>query len=621
MLFTNYSIQYLTVIVDNKTFSWNIFIIAGPEALTTRGTDFIFAFMGNNREQTQEAIVMITTEESRPVNVTVEVNPAFYVNNSNLNVTTFPQTQTQTVEPGSSITFTFPVAPGNPPPDEDIQVYTIDDRLDRNSGIRISTDGGKVSVYGFNSGLSSADAFNIFPCHVYPTIPDTYEYVILSTAHQTTDSRFMIVGCQNNTEVVITPPSQLDSINTSVPANLGGGQTPGPRDPLNISHLDQLTTILLNNQEDLSGTKITSNKPIAVFTGHECGNVPTVSVGTCDHIVQQVPPQVTWGRLFFTVPIVGRYSGDHYRVATTTDNTQFNVTCRTLTDPIPTIQNFTMDFNNDTESGFEVFDTDSGTTTGDQASRKDNLQWCCIEANNPVLVMQYAFGGTADESLKDIGTYGDPLITIIPPVAQYLNDYTVPTDLVLSRNGSQTTAVGLTIAIPRDKIFFRSAVEDGSRILINNVTIVPDPDEGWIEIFCASGQICGYSARVEHAPIGVVTIKHLNGQASISAWIYGINEAVSFGYTAGFELDEVSCKQHHVSLHTLIVQYLNSPLPTVPVVSAVESDVTVLEMNGVAVVTFTRAGDLSLLSRFNVRLMSGSASSCKLHIPNTLHAD
>ena len=49
--------------------------------------------------------------------------------------------------------------------------------------------------------------------------------------------------------------------------------------------------------------------------------------------------------------------------------------------------------------------------------------------------MQYAFGGTADESLKDIGTYGDPLITIIPPVAQYLNDYTVPTDLVLSRNG------------------------------------------------------------------------------------------------------------------------------------------------------------------------------------------
>ena len=85
--------------------------------------------------------------------------------------------------------------------------------------------------------------------------------------------------------------------------------------------------------------------------------------------------------------------------------------------------------------------------------------------------------------------------------------------------------------------------------------------------------------------------------------------------------DEVSCKQHHVSLHTLIVQYLNSPLSAVPVVSAVESDVTVLEMNGVAVVTFTRAGDLTLLSRFNVRLMSGSASSCKLHIPNTLYAD
>ena len=190
-------------------------LTTGPGYPTTRGTEFFFAFMANYEVQNpvdQDAIIVITTEEPNPVEVTVEVNPAFYLSNPNLNVTAFPQTRMQTVERSSSITFNFPVAsliPGNPPPDEDIRVYTIEDRLDRNSGIRISTDGGEISVYGFNNRLGSLDAFSIFPCHEYPAIVGYYEYVILSAAHEDRDSRLMIVGCQDNTEVAITPPSQL----------------------------------------------------------------------------------------------------------------------------------------------------------------------------------------------------------------------------------------------------------------------------------------------------------------------------------------------------------------------------------------------------------------------------
>ena len=502
--------------------------------------------MANDEAQSlfaHDALIIITTEECNPVEVTIEVNPAFYVNNPNLNATAFPQTQMQTVKPGSSITFTFPVAtliPGNPPPDEDIRVYTINNRLDRNSGIRISTDGGKISVYGFNYELSSLDAFSIFPCHEYPAIVGNYEYVILSAEHPDRDSRLMIVGCQDNTAVLITPPSQLNSIGTSVPPSLGGGQTPRPSVPLSISDLDQLTSIVLNNQQDLSGTRISSNRPIAVFTGHECGNIPTPSVGTCDHLIQQVPPLVTWGRLFFTVPIIGRYSGDHYRVATITRNTQFTVTCRTLTNPTPSTENFTINFDDDTDSGFEVLNTNIGTTSGDRASRKEDLQWCCIESNNPVLVMQYAQGLTADMDLKDINApiFGDPFMTIVPPVVQYLNDYTVPTEIGLRESRLD---VGFTIAIPRDETFFRSAAEDGSRILLNDEAITPDSDEGWIEIFCANGQICGYSARVEYAPGGMITIRHVNPSAAVSVWVYGIAGAVSFGFTAGFKLDAVAC--------------------------------------------------------------------------------
>ena len=490
----------------------------------------------------QNATIIITTEEPRPVEVTAEVNPAFYVNNPNLDATIFPQKQTQTVEPGSLVTFYFPVATqaaGNPPPDEDIRVYTIDNRLDRNSGIRISTDGGKISAYGLNSELSSADAFSIFPCHEYPAIVGKYEYVILSAEHEMRKSRLLIVGCQDGTEVTITPPKQLDTIDVSVPANLGGNQSPSPRTPLHIVDLDPLTSITLSSRDDLSWTKIASDKPIAVFTGHECGNV---NVGTCDHMVQQVPPQVTWGRLFFTVPIVGRYSGDHYRVATTTENTQFTVTCRTLANRTSTTAHFSIEFNEATGSGFKVFNTNSGTISGSPSSRKNNLQWCCIESNNPVLVMQYAQGGTAD-------TFGGPLMTIIPPVVQYLNNYTVPTGKGI--RGSQLD-VGFTIAVPRDDTYFRSPNEDGARILVNTEAITPDPDEGWIEIFCANDQICGYSARVEHAPNGVITIRHVDPRAAVSVWVYGMVGAASFGFAAGFRLDAVACMLTILRVHSTV---------------------------------------------------------------------
>ena len=484
--------------------------------------------MGNDREQNptdRDAIIIVTTEEPNPVRVTVEVNPGFYENNSDLDITTFPQTRTQTVQSGSSITFKFPVVPvaNRIHPDEDIRVYDIADVHDTNSGIRISTDGGKVSVYSVNNKIPST----ILPCHEYPTIVGDYEYVILSVTQENRDSKLMIVGCENDTRVTITPTIQLNSIPATVPINLGGGQTPRPNSPLRITDLDQPTSIVLNGTADLSGTRIASNKPIAVFTGHN----------------QQVPPQVTWGRLFFTVPIIGRCSGDHYRVATVTKNTEITLTCRTLANPIPTMKTVAVDFKPATETGFAMFNTTSGTLndTRNSTVRKQNLQWCCIKSNNSILVMQYKFGSTANDGIidSDALTFGNPLMTIIPPIVQYLNNYTLPTDKHLKESQLD---VGYTVAIPRDDTFFRSPAQDGSKIVINDMPIMPDQDEGWIEIFCNNGQVCGYSAHVEHAPGGVLTIRHVNPRAAFSSWIHGIAGAVSFGFNAGFKLDGVGCK-------------------------------------------------------------------------------
>src|SRR5690606_29547875 len=71
---------------------------------------------------------------------------------------------------------------------------------------------------------------------------------------------------------------------------------------------------------DLSGTVITSNKPVAVFSGHQCANVP-IGVPFCDHLVEQLTPTVTWGRSFLTEPLATRSGGDTFRVMASEDGT------------------------------------------------------------------------------------------------------------------------------------------------------------------------------------------------------------------------------------------------------------------------------------------------------------
>lgn len=55
---------------------------------------------------------------------------------------------------------------------------------------------------------------------------------------------------------------------------------------------------------DLSGTMITSTQKVAVLSG----NIRTaVGDGSSrDHLVAQLPPVESWGKVYFTVPIPGR---------------------------------------------------------------------------------------------------------------------------------------------------------------------------------------------------------------------------------------------------------------------------------------------------------------------------
>ena len=69
---------------------------------------------------------------------------------------------------------------------------------------------------------------------------------------------------------------------------------------------------------DLTGTIVTSSKPIAVFSGDDCTWVPS---GLCNQLVEQLPPVDFWGENFITSPTPANLGGDEFHVVASKDKT------------------------------------------------------------------------------------------------------------------------------------------------------------------------------------------------------------------------------------------------------------------------------------------------------------
>ena len=279
--------------------------LADPNGPSSRGNEFILGFIGNYQYesmlgQRSSAALFVTTDDPDPVSFTVEY---------------FGTTVTDKARRGQTTLVQLPIGrPGEP---GDVRVT---DDSQRNKGVRVKAEGDKLlTVYGINDADVSTDAFLALPCHKYPILK--YKYFVFSTNTVGTsillDSRFLIVPCEDATSVTVIPTK-----NIKIPADIThflprvvDPTSPNPAVNTGSFMLNRLQTLQFDSTEDLTGTIIESDKPISVFVGHECGQVPAGSTA-CDHLVEQVPPHTTWGTRFFTVPLDVRESGECYRVGT-----------------------------------------------------------------------------------------------------------------------------------------------------------------------------------------------------------------------------------------------------------------------------------------------------------------
>ncbi len=236
----------------------------------------------------------------------------------------------------------------------------------------------EVSVYGLNRVPASTDAFMALPVDVL-----TSEYFVLGWpapgVAPSLNSQFAVVATQDGTEVTYTPTADTTS---GVIAGVPTTKT------LNVGEALPVESAT----GDLSGTSITSTKPVAVFGGHRCANVPNNGTLACDYLVEQLPGTGTWGKSFLTVPLKTRLNGDTFRMLAQQDGTTVSV------------------------NGAVVANLNKG-----QVHQQIIDGQSTVTADKPILLAQYSNGTTYD------GVTSDPFMMLVSPTEQFLSDYTFTT--------------------------------------------------------------------------------------------------------------------------------------------------------------------------------------------------
>jgi hypothetical protein len=154
-----------------------------------------------------------------------------------------------------------------------------------------------------------------------------------------------------------------------------------------------MQTLLFKAVDDITGTSISSDKPLTVISGHECGNIPEY-VRYCEHLTVQIPPTVEWGKQFLLTPY-SKKPIQYYKIIAMESQTMFNFKCGSTNAVIISLLN---------AGNFHTHST--GTNN-----------YCSTVSNKPILVIQLSPG-------HNLGYIGDPVITFIPSINQ-LSETTV----------------------------------------------------------------------------------------------------------------------------------------------------------------------------------------------------
>ena len=247
-------------------------------------------------------------------------------------------------------------------------------------GIFLQTTGNKITVIGRVQHPYYFDTFLVIPTIDMCLHNYTYFGVSNSRYSYNQDS-IAIVGTANHTTVNITLPSSTAGvirINNSVSwSSLDAGT-------LYSYEIQRLQIVYIATvRNSLLGTKVTTNKPISLFSGHEHGG---------NQIAEQIPPTELWGTIHYFAPLASTTSYA-VNIIAAYDSTNIDIYCNNI---INAVNSYT------SNAGESVYIT------------YYNQEFCGVYANKDVLVAQFSLRNSAD----------DEMMITIPSTVHYTNSIT-----------------------------------------------------------------------------------------------------------------------------------------------------------------------------------------------------
>ncbi|XP_072276751.1 uncharacterized protein [Pyxicephalus adspersus] len=179
--------------------------------------------------------------------------------------------------------------------------YMIAEKYMTSKAVLVQSDTA-LSVFAFYTAVGTADAMACLPVEDLGT-----EYYI-STAAMGAGKQFAVANGVEETALVNVTVVGSISYN-------GVEYTKGQSFSVSLQYQQ---SIQFQSSSDLTGTRISSTVPVAVFSGHKC----FTGINTnCDTLVEQLYPVHKWGNFFVVVPIMN-HTQDSITIVTSTPNTQ-----------------------------------------------------------------------------------------------------------------------------------------------------------------------------------------------------------------------------------------------------------------------------------------------------------
>ena len=420
----------------------------GTSRSSSMNTDYYLGYFGNAKRSGSHASILFITNEMQPVSYFIDAIPGIQYN-------------------GSCGSFTVNNETIINLPDDAIVESDQD-----NKGIRVNIQSDRATVIGQNIDPRNSDTFLVLP--VINAVNNTEEFIYygmsVGESAASFNSKILIVGIENNTTMKVTTNSVHG--NTYV--------------------INRLQSLLIESKNDLTGTKIVTNKTISLFSGHQAGSV-TADTSEFDHLIEQIPSVNYWGREYYTAPLATRIKYS-IKVLAAYDFTSVDVYCDGNHVNKSVIH----------EGGFVI-------------KTFHNQEYCAIYSNNSVLVVQFS---------HTENNHGGPMMALVPATTHYLNRL----DFSTIRNSSADYSHYINIVVMEqhyqpEMIYL---IARGKNASLQSLNLSP------VQII-VNGSRKAFAMQVNVSE-GMVQLVHTDHSALITAMSYGFSSAAGYGHPGGLKL-------------------------------------------------------------------------------------